>query len=165
MSKRTQEINEAVNKLESLKSDPAYAKSAYAIDENIIFLKSIKNLASYFGWLVSRPKKIIPASLLELTDFPVEEWDLKMHRRLIEIERNKHIGLGKPLVDNILAYVVAENRSLVLVNLGAGGMEVDRQVISCLLEKKYQHKAGHTLDFKEGVTAFLQKRAPVFTGK
>ncbi len=33
------------------------------------------------------------------------------------------------------------------------------------LEKKYQHKAGHTLDFKEGVTAFLQKRTPVFIGK
>ncbi len=33
------------------------------------------------------------------------------------------------------------------------------------LEKKFQHKAGHTLDFKEGVTAFLQKRAAVFTGK
>ena len=31
------------------------------------------------------------------------------------------------------------------------------------LEKKFQHKAGHTLDFKEGVTAFLQKRVPVFT--
>ena len=33
------------------------------------------------------------------------------------------------------------------------------------LEKKFQHKAGQTVDFKEGVTAFLQKRAAVFTGK
>lgn len=33
------------------------------------------------------------------------------------------------------------------------------------LEKKFQQKAGHTRDFMEGVTAFLQKRFPVFTGK
>ena len=33
------------------------------------------------------------------------------------------------------------------------------------LEKKFQHKAGHTRDFTEGVTAFLQKRVPLFTGK
>jgi 2-(1,2-epoxy-1,2-dihydrophenyl)acetyl-CoA isomerase len=33
------------------------------------------------------------------------------------------------------------------------------------LEKKFQQKAGHTEDFLEGVTAFLQKRTPRFTGK
>ena len=125
MSKRTQEINDAIQKLESFKNDPAYAKNAYAIGENIVFLKSIKNIVSFFWWLATRTKKIDPVRLLELTDFPVEEWDVKMHRRLIEIERNKHIGLGKPLVDKILDYVMAENRPLILVNLGAGGMEVD----------------------------------------
>jgi 2-(1,2-epoxy-1,2-dihydrophenyl)acetyl-CoA isomerase len=32
------------------------------------------------------------------------------------------------------------------------------------LEKKFQDKAGHTRDFKEGVAAFLQKRIAVFKG-
>jgi 2-(1,2-epoxy-1,2-dihydrophenyl)acetyl-CoA isomerase len=33
------------------------------------------------------------------------------------------------------------------------------------LEKKFQSKAGHTRDFREGVAAFLEKRLPLFTGR
>ena len=139
MSKRIQEINSAIEKLEAFKNDSTYAKVAYAIDENVVFMKSIKRLTSYVWWLIAHSKKTLPDELLELTDFPVEEWDIKMHRRLIEIERNKHIGLGKPLVDKITAFVLREDRPLVLVNLGAGGMEVDRQVIASLIEGKHRH--------------------------
>jgi hypothetical protein len=139
MSKRIEEINSAIEKLGSFKNDPAYAKDVYAIEENIVFLKSIKHLPGYVRWLITRPKKINASELLELTDFPVEEWDIKMHKRLIEIERNKHIGLGKPLVDKIMEHILSEKRPLVMVNLGAGGMEVDRQVIAALVEKKYSH--------------------------
>jgi 2-(1,2-epoxy-1,2-dihydrophenyl)acetyl-CoA isomerase len=33
------------------------------------------------------------------------------------------------------------------------------------LEKELQVEAGNTADFKEGVAAFLEKRAPVFIGR
>lgn len=46
--------------------------------------------------------------------------------------------------------------------LQSSGNTLDQQLE---LEKSYQDQAGHTRDFKEGVTAFLEKRLPVFTGK
>ena len=137
MKKRRIEIEGILQKLREFKNDLRYSDRLYAIDENIRFAEAMVSLPRYVWWLLTRAPKIDGARLLELTDFPVEEWDVKMHGRLMEVERDKKIKLIKPLVDKILEFIFKENRPLVLANLGAGGMEVDRQVISHLLEKKY----------------------------
>ncbi|MEK9182127.1 MAG: hypothetical protein AAB781_00890 [Patescibacteria group bacterium] len=137
MKKRIVEINGILEKLLEFKNDPRYGDRLYAIEENIRFAEAIKSLPSYVWWLLTKAPKIDGSRLLELTDFPVEEWDVRMHGRLMEVERDKKIKLIKPLVDKITEFIIQENRPLVLANLGAGGMEVDRQVISNLLDKKY----------------------------
>ena len=135
MKKRIVEINGILEKLLEFKNDPRYGDRLYAIEENIRFAEAIKSLPSYVWWLLTKAPKIDGSRLLELTDFPVEEWDVRMHGRLMEVERDKKIKLIKPLVDKITEFIIQENRPLVLANLGAGGMEVDRQVISNLLDK------------------------------
>lgn len=131
------EINSILQKLREFKNDPQYGDRLYAIDENIKFAEAMKSLPRYAWWLLTRALKIDGARLLELTDFPVEEWDVKMHKRLMEVERNEKIKLIKPLVDTISEFIFQENRPLILANLGAGGMEADRQVISELIGRKY----------------------------
>lgn len=137
MKKRKIEIDGILQKLREFENDSRYGDRIYAIKENIKFAEAMKSLLRYGWWLLTRVSKIDGERLLELTDFPVEEWDVKMHGRLMEIERNKNIKLIKPLVDRILKFVFDENRPLIMANLGAGGMEVDRQVISELIDKKY----------------------------
>jgi hypothetical protein len=145
MSSRLEEIQSTTSKLESFKRDPrhGYAGNAdmlYAIEENLLFLKAIRSLPRYFAWLVGRAPHIDGTRLKELTDFPVPEWDVAMHTRLIEMQRKEKVGLIEPLVQKVCEYITKENRELVMANFGAGGMEVDRQVIARLLEKKYPHR-------------------------
>lgn len=137
MKKRKIEIGGILERLREFRNDPRYGDRLYAIEENMRFAEAMKSLPRYGWWLLTRAPKIDGTRLLELTDFPVEEWDVKMHGRLMEIERNKNIKLIKPLVDRILKFVFDENRPLVMANLGSGGMEVDRQVISELIDKRY----------------------------
>jgi len=135
---RREEIEKAIGKLEEFNKDPTYSNRLYAIEENLIFLKAIRSFPTYLKWLLTRAGKLDGTKLLELTDFPVPEWDRKMHWRLIEIQKRDKPGLVKPLVEAIIEFVGQSNHDLVCANLGAGGMEVDRQVIRRLLDSGFK---------------------------
>ncbi len=139
MINRIQEIDTAISRLESFKKDPSYLHYKYAIEQNVSFLNAARTVPSYISWLFKKANKVDVSKLIELTDFPVEEWGRKMHKQLIEVQRNKHVGLGKPLVNKILSYIYSENRNLILANFGAGGMEIDKQIIFQLLEKTSEY--------------------------
>ncbi len=98
---RNQEISDALVKLEAFRNDPAYKKDSYAIEENICFLEAIQTIPSYIKWLVTRAKKLDGSRLLELTDFPVEDWDISIHQKLIEMPTEDKPGLIKPLVNSL----------------------------------------------------------------
>ncbi len=134
------EIKSALEKLESFKKNPEYKDEMYAIEENIAFLKAIKNFPTYLKWLFFRAPKLDSLKLLELTDFPVEEWDVLMHKRLIEMQEKDRPGLVKPIVETITNFIFSQNSDVVMADLGAGGMELDHQIIKKILSSNFKHK-------------------------
>src|SRR3989344_7267913 len=105
---RSQKIEEIISKLQSFRSDLAWSGQIYAIDENIVFLEAAKSFPRFLRWVLGKMGRIDGSRLLELTDFPVPEWDIKMHERLIEIQRRKRPGLIEPIVSAIVDFVKTE---------------------------------------------------------
>lgn len=125
---RNEVIDSILEQLRTLEAENTDARRAYAIRENRAFLKAARSWPGYLRWLVMVAPKLDGSRLLELTDFPVAEWDVAMHQRLMELQKRQWPGLVAPLVSAIAEYVKEESRELVILDLGAGGMEVDKQV-------------------------------------
>lgn len=134
---RKEIIGEVLNDLELLKNDSSL--NQYAINENIAFFDATKSIFRYIWWLLRRAQKIDGDKLLEVNDL-LPKWDLAMHGRLIEVEKRDFPGLIAPLVNRIVEIISSENKSKTLVNIGCGGMEAERQVISNLIVKKYSER-------------------------
>lgn len=130
-------IAEVLKDLELLKNNPSI--NQYAINENIAFFEATKSIFSYIKWLITKASKIDGTRLLEINDL-LPKWDLTMHRKLIEMERRDFPGLITPLVKRVLEILLTANKPMVLVNLGCGGREAERQVISNLIINKYDNR-------------------------
>lgn len=129
-------IDHILKDLETLRDNPAFPNQ-YAVRENIIFFNAIKSFPRYLRWLIRRAPKLDRARLLELTDFPFPRWDREMHLKLMEVESREFPGLVKPLVGRLMELIVQKsNGPFIGVNLGCGGMEVERQIIKKLIDDK-----------------------------
>lgn len=112
----------------------------YAIQQSIIFFEATKNFISYIYWILVKAPYIDESRILELGDFSFSIWDQEMYDGLIQVERGKFLGLVNPLVKKIVGYLKNRQEKTVIVTVGSGGMEVERQVLQMLLASGYQHK-------------------------
>lgn len=107
----------------------------YALDETICLMKALRSVGGYVNWLARRMPGLRPDGLLELNEL-LPEWDEPIHRKLLKVERDRWPRFVRPLVNRITDEISAADRPMVVMDLGAGSMEIERQVICRLLHTK-----------------------------
>lgn len=136
---RVNQINQILLDLNAIRNTAGDKDFLYAIDENIIFFKAAKSFLRYVWWAVTRIPKIDPARLLEINDL-LPKYDLEMHKQLTIIERKKFPGLIKKIVEEISEFIVSSDSDLILLSIGSGSMELERQVITALIKQECVRK-------------------------
>ncbi len=131
---RNKEIQRILGELQALRKKPS---TEHAVRENIRFFKSIHNPWRYFKWLFTDALKITNTEdLFEINEL-LPKYDEQMHRALVSVERANFPGLVRPLVQVLYTAITEVGRGVVLLGLGAGGMETERQLINLLHEKEW----------------------------
>jgi hypothetical protein len=133
---RIDQINQILSDLQVAKTETSDQDLLYAIEQNITFFEATKSFPRFVVWVFTKMSKIDKERLLEINDI-LPKWDKEMHIKLMEIEQRKFPGLIRPLVEEIVKFIKARNSPLVLVDVGSGGMETERQVLEILIAEKY----------------------------
>ena len=142
MNNRLLEIDKVIKDLANYRFN-AQEEEIFAIEENIIFFQKIRSRFGFMNWLLSSVPKLRNRAreLFEINDFPIEGYDQLMHKRLIEVESRRFPGLIKPLVETLIKNIEKNKKdNIILASHGAGGMEVERQVLSNLIKKGNRKK-------------------------
>ena len=133
-------IEHILRDLLTLRGSPS-VPNQYAVEENIAFFKAIRSFPRYIKWLIRRAPKLDRDQLLELTDFPFPRWDREMHLKLMEVEKQEFPGMVTPLINRLYELISAKKDEVFIgMNLGCGGMEVERQILRRLIDSKSTQK-------------------------
>lgn len=131
---RTRQIEEVLADLRALQKEGV--QNEYALKENIKFFEALRSRWAYLRWLISEMPKINGGNLLELSDFLLPRWQAILQQDLLALEKKERpdvIGpLKKELVKRIMNISKEKDAPLVILNVGAGGMEIERQTVERL---------------------------------
>jgi len=125
------QINRVLSCLAALSRNGVAAPLLYPIEANRALFQAMLSPRRYCQWLHGRAKRLHPEKLLEISEL-LPEYDPVLHNHLMTVERNPVLGLIRPLVQRIANLILHAKRPLLLADFGAGGMEVQRQVIASL---------------------------------
>ncbi len=129
--KRYKKIHDIIKDLE-IQLGIASTDQKYAIQELLIFFRSIYTLPGFIAWGLLHRGKTDGTRLLELADLPLPKWEAELYSDLSHVERKAFPGLSKPL-RNILVDYLNDNDKMPLLDLGCGSMEVERQALTHIL--------------------------------
>ncbi len=134
------EIEQILTDLKSLRSDPGYGEPAA---RNIELFRALRFPISLFWWSVFRIPKLRKrrTQLAELGDLPFPRWQQSILETLSGFEARVPLMLT-PIREGIVAELeqlrrVQEGPAL-LLSVGCGGMELERQVMFQLLRARSQ---------------------------
>ncbi len=109
----------------------------YAVEENIAFFSAARSVWSYIKWLFWRSGKIDGDRLLEINELLLG-LDEEMHDQLTRAGRRKFPGLLCPITDRLTSNIISsEDARVRVIDIGSGGMEIERQILQNLLNKNY----------------------------
>ena len=120
-------------------------ENIYALEANLAFFRSLYRFRDFWRWF----RRVRPAldgkRLLELSDFHLSDgkWERMLQRELLEIEKWKFPDILGRIRKELLKQIAELNqpdRHLVLVSIGSGSMEIERQLITKLREAGSKQK-------------------------
>ena len=125
---RDKQIEFILSELDQL--HPKSEVEKHAIEENVLFFKSLRSVLVYVRWLYGLRKHIQGENLLEINEL-LPSLDEVFHAKMAEIERRPRPGIIRPVVDYItkLASDGSEEKRLRVASLCSGSMEAERQSI------------------------------------
>ncbi|HQI71228.1 MAG TPA: hypothetical protein PLT47_10785 [Bacteroidales bacterium] len=135
--RRRNKIDEIVNYLDK----KALQKTSLAkvIAENITFFKTTYSLFSFYKWLYTKAPAIKAEDIQELVDIdPDSPYFRELISSFTTTEKKFIPGLINPLVKKIIQLIRDKNYR-VIISLGAGAMEVEKQVIKKLIRSGNQN--------------------------
>lgn len=137
---RWAKLDEIIRDLEVLKKKPI-GNQHYALEENIIFFKSLRTIPQYILWGLTRRRRLDPKRLLEIADLPLPKWESELYDDLSRVERKKIPGLTTPL-RRLIVEMIMKNPKFTSMDLGCGGMEAERQSVEAIIKvnKKFDIK-------------------------